>query len=390
MQHKEISYILLFMLMLAIGPLQTSDAAPGSISKQQAYQLLKKGTSESVHALPAGDREILLAKLSLDAGKTEEAIQILSRNAVKNSPLAALMRAEAYRRQSVEAAQRAGRYAHAVSGDIGRLQKARLNIGLDQAETRLQAFMTGHAVRDKSAGASPVRVATTTRSHLPDAVRQTINMWVKDWESRNAEAYLGHYHPGFRTKKHDFTSWSAYKRRVNKRKKYIKVKVSRLTVLRGPEKISEGEAILVAFHQQYQSSNYKANSRKQLYLVRQHVGGKWLILYEGEASRPYHRSKIQAASQVSLNSKNLLKTSAPGKWTINLGSFDSLTNAEQMASGIQLSGPQQPFVSSATVGDKAVHRVGIGFYASRGKAVEAMLRICPRLGLSGCWLENTK
>jgi len=380
----------MFILMLAISPLQTSDAAPGSMSKQQAYRLLTDGNSPSVGALPTGDREILLAKLALDDGKLSQAIRILSSARLEKNQLAALLRAEAYRLQSVAAARRAGHYAHAVSGDIGKLQHARLNVGLDQAEARLQAFMAGHT-QSRPVSAKPVAIAASTPStRLPVSVRQAVQSWRKDWESRNADTYLSHYHPGFRTKKHDYKSWSSYKRRVNSHKKFIKVKLSGLKVLRGPEKIPEGEAILVAFKQQYESSNYVANSRKQLYLVRKSAGSKWLILFEGEASRPYHRAGTKISNQISVNSKPVLTASKAGAWAINLGSFDSTINAEQMASGIKLTGPQQPFVSSASIGGKAVHRVRIGLYQSRSEAVEAMIRICPELSLTDCWLEQVK
>ncbi len=381
----------LFILMTTISPWQSTDAAPATMSKQKAYQLLKAGDSTRVRLLAPGEREILLAKLALDAGKTSEAIRILSSLNMKEHPLAAVIRAEAYRQQSVAAAQRAGHYAHAVSGDISKLQKARFNTGLAQAEKRLQAFMSGHATnRPVSIRHTSVAGSRVSQTRLPGSVRQAINAWRKDWESLNADAYLSHYHPDFRTDKHDYTSWSNYKRRVNSRKKYISVKLSDVKVLRGPETIAQGEAILITFKQQYKSSNYAANSRKQLYLVRRHAGDKWLIMYEGEASRPYRRSHLKTASQISLNSTNILKAAKPGAWAINLGSFDSTVNAEKMASGIQLTGALQPFVSSALVSGKEIHRVRIGFYSSRNNAVKAMLKLCPALGLTGCWLEQLK
>lgn len=389
--QQTVIIFLLFILITGISPWQSTDAAPSAMSKQQAYQLLKAGDSASVRSLAAGDREILLAKLALDAGRTNAAIRFLSSPGMGKNPLAAVIRAEAYRQQSVAAARRAGYYAHAVSADIGKLQKARFNIGLAQAEKRLQAFMAGHAA-SRSVSTSHISVASTraSQTRLPDSVRLAISAWRKDWESRHGNAYLSHYHPDFRTKKYNYTSWSSYKRRVNSRKKYISVKLSDLKVLRGPEKIPQGEGILVAFKQQYKSSNYAANSRKQLYLVRRGNSDKWLIMYEGEASRPYHLPHTKAASQISLNSTNVLKTTRTGSWSINLGSFDSIANAEQMASGIRLTGSQRPFISSASAGGKAVQRVRIGLYQNRNNAVEAMIKICPELGLTDCWLEQVK
>ena len=68
--------------------------------------------------------------------------------------------------------------------------------------------------------------------------------------------------------------------------------------------------------------------------------------------------------------------------------YDSRANAEQMAASIQLSEEQQPFVSSVTVGDRNIHRVRVGMYAGKSEAVDAMMQICPELGVADCWLEN--
>ncbi|MFQ5519259.1 MAG: SPOR domain-containing protein [Mariprofundus sp.] len=42
------------------------------------------------------------------------------------------------------------------------------------------------------------------------------------------------------------------------------------------------------------------------------------------------------------------------------------------------------------MGRKQVHRVRIGLYASRQNAVDAMVKICPDLNLTDCWLEQLK
>jgi len=341
------------------------------------------------------DRLLYQAKLALDAGRTNEALRLLSSARMEKKPLAAVIRAEAYRQQSVAAARRAGHYAHAVSEDIHKLEKARFNAGLAQAEKRLQAFMSGHAAIEPVRTGHVIAANTkTSKSRLPDSVRLAINAWRNDWESRHADAYLSHYDRDFRTIKYNYTSWSSYKRHINSRKKYISVTLSDLKLIRGPEKIPQGEGILVTFKQRYKSSNYAANSRKQLYLVRRGNHDKWLIMYEGEASRPYHPPHTKAAGQISLNislnSTNVLKIARTGSWAINLGSFDSAANAEQMASGIHLTSSQRPFVSSASIHGKAVHRVRIGLYQSRNDAVDAMIKICPELGLTDCWLEQVK
>ena len=375
------------VVMLSIGIWQSIDAAPRNMSKQQAYRLLKAGDSQLVRALPAGEREILLAKMALDAGRTGEAVRLLSTSAVKNIPLAALIRAEAYRRQSIDAARRAGHYAHAVSGDIGKLQKARLNGALDEADRRLQAFMTGHAIT-QTAAARPVAVAASANTGLSDSVHQMLDRWARDWESRQSERYLAHYHPDFRTEKHDLASWSRYKRRVNGRKQYIRVQLSHVKIRRGPEQIAQGEAVLVTFSQRYQSSNYAANSRKQLYLVRKRPDDDWLILYEGNAGHLFSRPASVAKRQHQPAIHQAVSSQKAAGWAINIGAFDDIANAEHMMSRIHLRGAPQPFVSSISAHGKTSHRVRIGLYHDRDAAVASMVKLCPQLGLANCWLER--
>ena len=380
----------LLVSILTLVAAHTLSAASATMNKQQAYQLLRQGDSAAVRALPPGEREILMAKLALDGGKTDEAIRILGSKSLARNPLAALIRAEAYRRQSVDAARRAGHYAHAVTGNIGKLEKARIGGGLDQAEKQLQAFMGGKV-------APSVKVATTVKqpsagtivAAQPETFRHAIESWRRDWESRDADAYLSHYHTDFRTDKHNLKSWSAYKRRINGHKSYIKVQVSDLKLLRGPERIAQGEAVLVGFRQKYQSSNYAANSRKQLYMVRNQKGGAWKILFEGDAASRYRPQASTTGKQTPARiSRNASIPS--GVWAINLGAFDSAAGAKKMASGIHLKGAQQPFIASVNVAGKLVHRVQIGMYRDRRRAVDAMVSICPKLELSGCWLEQSK
>jgi len=125
--------LLLITLTLAL----PVDSATTDQQRKKAYHLLKEGNHYAVLALPKGDREILLGLLALDRDNTKEAITILSSKQVEGDPVAAMIRAEAYRRQSVQAAIRAGRYAHAVDDDIDRLKQARLSAGIDEAEQRL-------------------------------------------------------------------------------------------------------------------------------------------------------------------------------------------------------------------------------------------------------------
>ncbi|MDQ6999118.1 MAG: hypothetical protein Q9M17_10430 [Mariprofundus sp.] len=337
----QTKYLFLLVLVWLCIPLQVTDATASRMSKQDVYQLLKSGDSEVVQSLALGEREIFLATMAMNQGSTAQALAFLNREVVKKNQLAALIKAEAYRRQSVEAADRAGHYAHAVNDDIGALKRARITDGLDKANTRLNAFMERvsgakpsalQAVVHKPAvvkevAVAPVKVASlvqpraavtpqSTETHAtaePKASQKTkvepaaspavvveskesaqadvyqsvsaaIEIWREDWESRDSKAYLRHYHKSFKTLKHDYNSWVAYKRRVNGSKSFIKVTLSDIKIIPSADKGQDGEAVLVVFNQRYQSNNFNAESHKQLYMARKNSSEPWLILYEGDGA----------------------------------------------------------------------------------------------------------
>jgi len=349
-------YVSLLLLVFLCVPLQVTDATASRMNTQDVYQLLKVGNSELVRSLRSGEREILLATMAMNQGKTKQALSFLKAEAVKKNRLAALIKAEAYRQQSVKAADRAGHYAHAVNDDIGKLKRARITSGLNEANKRLSVFVARvnrakpaslrpvadkpvvikqavvsapvrpvvapvRAVKMDSKPARPrsvvkveqpvvVNVAKTkpvklklaklkpktlpvsavekkvasSQAGVSQTVLEAIEVWRKDWESRDSDAYLSHYHKAFKTLKHDYSSWASYKRRVNGSKKFIKVALSNIKVIPSTEKLQQGEAVLVIFNQRYQSSNFNAVSRKQLYMARENSSEPWLILYEGDGS----------------------------------------------------------------------------------------------------------
>ena len=396
----QITYTLLLLGCLMLAAPQSFSASK-TPDKQQLYKILQDGEHEAVRALARGERELLLGKLALDAGNIDEAIRILNAPAAEKDPLAALIRAEAYRRQSVKAAVRAGRYAHSADGDINKLKNAKLSSALKRADQRLLAFTDSLNKPDslekpkqlkQPVTEKPVEVAVhrQTSAELLDDIRSSIEQWRKDWQSLNANAYLSHYHPAFKTPKHSFKTWSAYKRRVNGRKSYIQVAISNLKVIKSPEQTQYGEAMLVEFDQDYKSSNYSANSRKRLYLVRSK--GTWQILFEGDRNQPVSTfDKTQGIpSQPASAPSRAVQISA--KWAINLGSFSSRNNADSMVADINVPpGEKQPFVSTIENGNGQVqYRVRIGLFDTRDEAVNTMLEACPALGLSDCWLEQIK
>ncbi len=349
MKTLQVKCVCLLLLAWLCIPLQVTDATASRMNTQDIYKLLKAGDSALVRSLKSGEREIFLATMAMNRGKTKQALLFLTTEAVKKNRLAALIKAEAYRQQSVQAADRAGHYAHAVNDDIGKLKKARITSGLDEANKRLTAFVARanrakpallRPVADKPAVAPPVRKVSapvvpvktvsvqppkphpvvkieqpivvnvakakqvklklttlkpaaspqpvverkvvTSQAGVSQSVLEALEVWRKDWASLDSDAYLSHYHKAFKTLKHDYNSWASYKRRVNGKKSYIKVALSNIKVIPSQGKVQKGEAALVTFNQRYQSSNYNAVSRKQLYMARKNSSEPWLILYEGD------------------------------------------------------------------------------------------------------------
>jgi len=386
MNYLYIVLLCLFSVAGLLHPVDISEAMPSALStginKQAVYQLLEAGEGEEVRSLPRGDREILLAVMAMDQGQTKKALGFLGAEAVKKNRLAALIRAEAYRRQSVQAAERAGHYAHAANGDIGRLKQARISAGLDEANQRLHTFMVSlntsgmmmseqlelhpmaleekpvsmpsvasqmeiepvkvtawpsivgrpaniavamaenranvgsvskastmkvvrateakrqqvkvaavkvKPVKVKQALVKPVRVKAVKAKVRPavrkqekrmKSIRESLEMWRKDWQSRDSGAYFSHYHKAFETDKYTYKTWVAHKRRVNAKKSYIKVRLSHVKISPNGRYKKRGEVVLVSFDQQYKSSNYNATSHKKLYMARKHAGDPWLILRE--------------------------------------------------------------------------------------------------------------
>ncbi len=105
----------------------------------------------------------------------------------------------------------------------------------------------------------------------------TINQWISDWESLDQRRYLGHYSSQFNNGKHDLTSWSSYKRRVNGNKQFIEVEINDLSIFAYP---GDDPMVVVDFRQNYRSSNFNGESNKRMYWGLEE-DGRWRILYEG-------------------------------------------------------------------------------------------------------------
>lgn len=107
---------------------------------------------------------------------------------------------------------------------------------------------------------------------------KAIEGWRRDWESRDTEAYLGHYARDFEGDGMSLKEWSARKRQVNSAKTWIKVQLGNMDVFRYP---GREEMVVVTFQQDYSSSNLSNSMKKRLYWIKE--GGKWKIVDEGSA-----------------------------------------------------------------------------------------------------------
>jgi murein L,D-transpeptidase YafK len=114
------------------------------------------------------------------------------------------------------------------------------------------------------------------RDHRMGNFRAIFDQWLHDWESLDTERYLEHYSEAFSSGDKDYRRWGIHKRKVNARKRYVRVGASDLSAYVYP---GESRLIVVTFEQDYRSSNYNRRLRKRQYW-RQEADGHWRILYE--------------------------------------------------------------------------------------------------------------
>ncbi|MGH8246833.1 MAG: L,D-transpeptidase family protein [Gammaproteobacteria bacterium] len=107
-----------------------------------------------------------------------------------------------------------------------------------------------------------------------------VEAWRRDWESRNADRYIGHYSPDYSGLGMDYSRWVEHKRRVNPTKRFIRVGISGESMFLYP---GEESLLVVTFKQDYTSDNYNRRFVKRQYW-RLERDGKWRIVYEGSVS----------------------------------------------------------------------------------------------------------
>jgi len=138
--------------------------------------------------------------------------------------------------------------------------------------------------RSLQIGLTPVIIADEiewTDANALEADRKgladTFEAWRAAWEKRDTERYLGHYAARFSSGDQNLAAWSAHKRQVNGAKSWIKLALSKVTMLQDPRE----NFVVVSFEQDYRSSNLSNVMRKRQYWIKN--DGRWRILYEGGA-----------------------------------------------------------------------------------------------------------
>jgi murein L,D-transpeptidase YafK len=109
-------------------------------------------------------------------------------------------------------------------------------------------------------------------------LQEAIERWRHDWESVDVERYLAHYSKDFRSDQHDFAAWAKQKRRIATNRKWIKVGLDKLSLLRSP---GRDDLVVVTFEQDYRSNGLSDRVRKRQYWIKE--DGRWKIAYEGKA-----------------------------------------------------------------------------------------------------------
>ena len=113
-----------------------------------------------------------------------------------------------------------------------------------------------------------------------DNYKLFVEMWRKDWESRDVDLYLRHYSKKYSGLGKNYNSWVEYKRRVNPSKKFIKVNITNKSMFLYP---GEYQLMVVTFVQDYASDNFHRKFTKRQYW-RMEDDGQWRIIYEGVVS----------------------------------------------------------------------------------------------------------
>ena len=133
-------------------------------------------------------------------------------------------------------------------------------------------------------GVTPVIIADKVEWLSPQAWKAeseafagTFEQWRRDWESRNVDRYLEHYSKEFRADGMDYGRWAEHKRRVTSAKKWIKLELTSVSMLRNP---GAQPLMVLTFDQYYSSDTMSQRGRKRQFWVAEE--GRWKIAYEAQ------------------------------------------------------------------------------------------------------------
>lgn len=99
--------------------------------------------------------------------------------------------------------------------------------------------------------------------------------WADDWQSLNTDNYLSHYSKNFVGQGMNFAQWQEHKQRVNRRKQWIKLALSDISLFKDPNE----DIVIATFMQDYRSDNFSSTDGKRQYWQKQ-PNGDWKILFE--------------------------------------------------------------------------------------------------------------
>ncbi len=132
------------------------------------------------------------------------------------------------------------------------------------------------------AGKTPVVIAAEVEWVAYDALdarrselASAIDRWRQDWESRDTDRLLAHYHPSFRAGSQDLRAFGTSKQKVNAGKTWIKVGLDQVSLMLYPER---PDFALVSFVQDYRSNNLSDRTAKRQFWRRDN--GRWTIIHE--------------------------------------------------------------------------------------------------------------
>lgn len=148
-------------------------------------------------------------------------------------------------------------YARAPRASDGCVALA--NTDIAELATRVQVGVTPVIIADHIEWTTP-EAARDER----DAFMRQLDAWRSDWESLDPGRYLAHYAREFRSDGMDLAAWRAHKRRANATKRWIKVSLDNVSLLRSP---GQKALMVVTFDQDYRSSNLNQRTRKRQYWI---------------------------------------------------------------------------------------------------------------------------